>query len=517
MPLITQGKTNWKFLLIVFFLAAVVCGGVYYVQENIIKTNVLSTNSPAGGYNKSCSIDDDCKYNCGCGAINKNETCHYQGAYDCVRTKAKCESGICVAEDKSIRVISPNGGEQWTVRKTYAINWYATGIDYVDIIYKDIDSGVEIGRIETMPASFGSYYWLIPARGVFARPEFTQGRFQIIIKENPVDPDTGEEISDLSDSSFTITQSDDTISWKTYRNNKYKYEFQYPDFWTIGYDIDPGASTLEDEIGLDAIYIDIDSDNDADSRRDDCVDYVLGNNFHCESTTTADNLPVVINWNDGDWGDYDGEAFIAIPHQDSYVTLNLIDGQNAEYKSIFYQMLSTFRFIEEDETADWQTYRNEEYGFEFQYPPNCLITVETENERRNIKRENEELYIEFSGSTPEDFDICTGGFSVRKNKKQLPLKEWLLDLYDFPQLKFEEIKTPAEIIALRIPPEQSKEFDEKFGGYPWIEAPEEIEYEYLPATHYWITGNKNWIFSLFHFQDGGLLDEEMLSTFKFLE
>ena len=34
-------------------------------------------------------------------------------------------------------------------------------------------------------------------------------------------------------------------------------------------------------------------------------------------------------------------------------------------------MLSTFRLIEEEnETADWETYRNEEIGNEFKYPPN---------------------------------------------------------------------------------------------------------------------------------------------------
>jgi len=37
-------------------------------------------------------------------------------------------------------------------------------------------------------------------------------------------------------------------------------------------------------------------------------------------------------------------------------------------KEIFDQILSTFKFIELDETANWKTYRNEEFGFGFEYP-----------------------------------------------------------------------------------------------------------------------------------------------------
>ena len=40
-------------------------------------------------------------------------------------------------------------------------------------------------------------------------------------------------------------------------------------------------------------------------------------------------------------------------------------------REIIIQIISTFKFIA-DETANWKTYRNDEYGFEFKYPENIL-------------------------------------------------------------------------------------------------------------------------------------------------
>jgi len=46
---------------------------------------------------ETCNVDDDCKFTCGCGAINKNEICHDEGiTYDCVDHEVKCKEGRCI-------------------------------------------------------------------------------------------------------------------------------------------------------------------------------------------------------------------------------------------------------------------------------------------------------------------------------------------------------------------------------------------------------------------------------------
>lgn len=59
-----------------------------------------------GSYcDKSCNVDNDCKFTCGCGAINKNETCHDEGIiYDCVNREVKCEKGGCVSGKEKLPV-----------------------------------------------------------------------------------------------------------------------------------------------------------------------------------------------------------------------------------------------------------------------------------------------------------------------------------------------------------------------------------------------------------------------------
>jgi predicted secreted protein len=88
----------------------------------------------------------------------------------------------CCSE-KSITVISPNGGETWAIGKTHTIKWNSTGVDKVKIYLGNFDSGLECTNLctpppeygevccdpcgykviaDNVPASSGEYSWTIP-------------------------------------------------------------------------------------------------------------------------------------------------------------------------------------------------------------------------------------------------------------------------------------------------------------------------------------------------------------------
>ena len=224
--LIKQGKTNIKYLLIVVILAVIVGGGLwiyltYFYYDLPYGSEVFSTKEeceketgcecdivlcdvdcptnfkkgwrcigPKGicgpqtikhmrlgvkqgvfYCDNSCATDNDCKYTCGCGAININETCHDEGIiYDCVGHEVRCENSQCVEGkeiiskqvtitvdktdcmqgdmvnitvknnlDKSIWDFGPCGDKPfWKLHKLEGGKWREMMFSFPDIIEKDI-------------------------------------------------------------------------------------------------------------------------------------------------------------------------------------------------------------------------------------------------------------------------------------------------------------------------------------------------------------------------------------------
>jgi hypothetical protein len=87
MPFLTQGKTNWKFLLIVIVLAVIVGGGIFW-----------SLNQDK---NYFCNTDSDCvKTCCGCNHI-KDRSCWGRECEALPFGECKCVNGQCILEKET--------------------------------------------------------------------------------------------------------------------------------------------------------------------------------------------------------------------------------------------------------------------------------------------------------------------------------------------------------------------------------------------------------------------------------
>ncbi|MCK5123267.1 MAG: hypothetical protein KAQ87_03935 [Candidatus Pacebacteria bacterium] len=195
--------------------------------------------------------------------------------------------------------------------------------------------------------------------------------------------DLTNKISELNQilSTFKFIEKDEIAEWKTYRNEEYGFEVEYPGDWD-------NPLWQEDEYRKGITF--------------GCPVFDFEGNEHCslslrisEAITKSEairNISINI-------GAYKKEDVIineggiptikeftvdtreAITYHDAGICVEaytkifdskmtvLFTDRCSVYKGeIFDQILSTFKFIEKDETADWQTYRNEEFGFEVEYP-----------------------------------------------------------------------------------------------------------------------------------------------------
>ncbi len=91
----------------------------------------------------------------------------------------------------SISVIAPNGGEMWRAGTTETISWSATALTTVAISYKTSPTASWQNIAQGVPASSGSYAWLVP------NSPTTQAR--VMITDEP-----SGTVVDSSDAFFTI-------------------------------------------------------------------------------------------------------------------------------------------------------------------------------------------------------------------------------------------------------------------------------------------------------------------------
>lgn len=93
-------KKGTRILLIVLIILGVlIAGGIILKQRNVCGPSIKGINYNASYCDKSCVADNDCRFDCGCGAINKNERCDVSGIeIDCFGRywPVKCENEKCI-------------------------------------------------------------------------------------------------------------------------------------------------------------------------------------------------------------------------------------------------------------------------------------------------------------------------------------------------------------------------------------------------------------------------------------
>jgi inhibitor of cysteine peptidase len=202
-------------------------GKDYYMKGTVTAGGVNYTDSCT--YCTGFCVNPPCEVTCGAvkeyyceGNEVKSETYVCPSGYT-------CKDGACTKVEKSITVISPNGGEQWQIGKTYDITWKATGIDKVNIYLDEVELEGGIGSeiacsqasycafqycepcnfekkiASNISASLGKYSWTIPTTQV------PVVKAKIFIEAVGVFP----KVNDGSDSYFSIVKGTETIQTKT--------------------------------------------------------------------------------------------------------------------------------------------------------------------------------------------------------------------------------------------------------------------------------------------------------------
>lgn len=199
-------------------------------------------------------------------------------------------------------------------------------------------------------------------------------------------------------------QQEVPADWKTYKNYEYGFEIKYPDDWGLSEDEKFwgfGPNSIQEDT-LFTVYI------------TDSVPIIGKENPNQEiikiENSTFNNFPAKAVYIKNISAD-ETSVRLFIERDEAIISLGQPTLNDSDYPSdhkyngVINQILSTFKFIESIDTSTWETYRNDEYGFEFKYPPELNL-----KEDRYTAVLTHEIPYENNG----DCDM-TGGSQIYKN------------------------------------------------------------------------------------------------------
>ena len=325
MPFLTKGKTNWKYILIILVLALIVGGGVFGYLRHFKKEIIYFSEFPE---------------------IKKPEkfpTGIIEGSLGYPSDFIPEEMKVCT-EDVHLK-------KQYCTEKHIQGEKYTHGIGY----RIEVPTG-DYYVFATLPSwgDYRAYYSEFVTCGLKVdcpshKPIIVKVKANEIISN--IDP---MDWYGTSEEEFREIITKETANWKTYRNEKYKYEIKYPSDWKL-YEPYP-SSWMVSFTNL--------------SKNEEFTIYVLETSViekkpppiclggHCSEATFFKDTEITVDKINGIqrqiiYGNFPSPLI----QMDTYISKEKflfnfsfrhweIDEITSEDKNFYDQMLSTFRFLE---------------------------------------------------------------------------------------------------------------------------------------------------------------------------